>query len=358
MKKEVRQLREKAINSLLTSIEWFNRPWNCGRTEIVLIMLDHAFEMLLKAAILHKNGKIKKSGENQTIGFKSCVQEGLDNTKFLTKEQALTLQAINGQRNSAQHYLVDMSERQLYFYTQAGTTLFRDIHDNIFNKKLVLELPERVLPVSTVAPNDLLTLFDKEVEEIKNLLIPGTRRKMDAAAKVRSLVVLDSVVSGSYEQPSDRELRKACKRLSDGEGWPSVFPGVASIKINPESNGPALSLRLTKKEGVAVQLFKEGEGNDGIPVAVRRVNELDFYNLRPAQLAKKVKLTQPKARAVVDHLNLRQDCSCFKEIKIGEMKHALYSHKAIEKIEDALRRESIDNIWATHQAEQRKKRKV
>ena len=65
MKKEVRQLREKAINSLVLSIEHFNRPWNRGRTEAVLILLDHSFEMLLKAAIRHRQGKIRKPREKQ-----------------------------------------------------------------------------------------------------------------------------------------------------------------------------------------------------------------------------------------------------------------------------------------------------
>ncbi len=354
MKKEVRQLREKAINALVLSIEHFNRPWDRGRTEAVLILLDHAFEMLLKAAIRERQGKIRKAREKQTIGFDACVRKGLTdaNLKFLTDEQALTLQTINGQRDAAQHYLIDLSEHQLYFYAQAGVTLFRDIHDDVFQEKLIIHLPERVLPISTTAPKDLSALFDKEVEEIKGLLAPGTRRKMDAVAKARSLAVLESAVNGDYEQPSDGELEKVCKRLSGGEAWTSVFPGVASINITAEHDGPSLSLRLTKNEGTPVQLLKEGEGA-GAVVAVRRVNELDFYSLGAAPLAKKVGLTIPKSRSVVDHLSLRDDPECFKEIAIGGITHARYSPKAIKRIEQALKEESIDDIWAAHRAKQK-----
>jgi hypothetical protein len=94
LKKEVRQLRDKAINALVLSIEHFNRPWDQGRTEAVLILLDHAFEMLLKAAIRDRQGKIRKAREKQTIGFDACVRKGLTDAslKFLTDEQALTLQ--------------------------------------------------------------------------------------------------------------------------------------------------------------------------------------------------------------------------------------------------------------------------
>lgn len=349
MKKEVRQLRGKAINALVLSIDHFNRPWDLGRTEAVLILLDHSFEMLLKAAIRQKGGKIRKPREKQTIGFDACVRRGLTGAslKFLSEEQALTLQTINGQRDAAQHYLVDMSEHQLYFYAQAGVTLFRDIHDDVFDENLVLDLPERVLPISTTAPRDLTALFDKEIEEIKGLLAPGTRRKMDAVAKARSLAVLESAVNGVYEQPSDRELEKVCKRLADGETWGAVFPGVASINIAAEGDGPTLSLRLTKNEGTPVQLLKEGDGT-GAVVAVRRVDELGFYSLGAIDLAKKVALTPPKSRAVVDHLGLRDDSDCFKEFNIGGVTHARYSQTAIKRVKDALKTESIDDIWAAY----------
>ena len=354
MKKEVRQLREKAINSLVLSIDHFNRPWARGRTEAVLILLDHSFEMLLKAVIRHRQGKIRKARAKQTIGLDACVRKGLTdaNVKFLTDEQALTLQTINGLRDAAQHYLVDVSEHQLYFYAQAGVTLFRDINDDVFDKKLVLELPERVLPISTTAPKVLSALFDKEVEEIKSLLVPGTRRKMDAVTKTRSLAVLESAVNGNYEQPSDGELRKVCERLANGEVWSTVFPGVASINITAEGEGPTLSLRLTKNEGIPVRLLKEGEGA-GAVVAVRRVNELGFYSLGAAQLASKVGLTPPKSRAVVDHLGLREDAEYFKEIKIGRAAYARYSPKAIKKMKTALGAESIDDIWAAYRAKQK-----
>ena len=354
MKKEVRQLREKAINALVLAIDHFNRPWDRGRTEAVLIMLDHSFEMLLKAAIRQRRGKIRKSHENQTIGFDACVRRALTDAdvKFLTDEQAFTLRAINGQRDAAQHYLFDMSEHQLYLYAQAGVTLFRDIHDDIFDNGLVLELPERVLPVSTTAPKDLDALFDKEVDEIKGLLVPGTRRKMDAVAKARSLAVLEGVVEGDYEQPSDRDLAKVCDRLSAGEAWSSVFPGVASINIDAGFDGPTISLRLTKNEGIPVQVLKKGEGTEGV-VAQRRVNELYFYSLGAKQLAEKVNLTPPKSRALVDHLGLREDATYFKEFRFGRMRHARYSPKAIKRMLSALESESIDEIWAASKATQK-----
>jgi len=60
MKKEVKILRGKAIDSLVLSIELFNRPSEAGRAHGVLIFLDYAFEMLFKAIILHRGGRIRE----------------------------------------------------------------------------------------------------------------------------------------------------------------------------------------------------------------------------------------------------------------------------------------------------------
>lgn len=343
MKKEVRQLKNKAINALIICIDHFNRPWDQGRTEAVLILLDHAFEMLLKAGIRHRGGNIRKPREKQTIGFDACIRKSLTDNKikFLTEEQALTLQAINGQRDAAQHYLVDLSEHQLYFYAQAGVTLFRDLHDALFDESLIVNLPERVLPVSTTAPRDLASLFDKEVGEIRQLLAPGTRRKLDAIAKARGLAVLEGAIKGDYEQPGDGELRRICDRLVKEPDWTKVFPGVASINIRAEGSGPHVQLRLCKKEGIPVQLVKEGEGG-GAAVAIKRVNELDFYNLGLKQLSKKLGINQYDTQAVVWKLKLLENPDYFKEFKIGSQKYKRYSKKAFEVLKASLAESSLD----------------
>ena len=59
MKKEARLLHNKAVDSLVLSIEFFNRPVERARADSVLILMDHAFETLLKAAIVHQGGRIR-----------------------------------------------------------------------------------------------------------------------------------------------------------------------------------------------------------------------------------------------------------------------------------------------------------
>ena len=96
MKKEAKNLFSKGIDSLILSIELFNRPHDRARIHGVLIFLDHAMEMLLKGSILQRGGRIREKRAKQTIGFDTCVRRGLsdEKIKFMSKEQALTLQSL------------------------------------------------------------------------------------------------------------------------------------------------------------------------------------------------------------------------------------------------------------------------
>ena len=70
MRKECRTLHGKAVDLLVLAVDHFNRCWDRGRVEAVLILLDRAFELLLKAIIVHSGGEIReRSKEGTTIGF-------------------------------------------------------------------------------------------------------------------------------------------------------------------------------------------------------------------------------------------------------------------------------------------------
>jgi len=354
MKREVKLLIQKACESLVLAIELFNRPHDRGRVSGTLIMLDHSFEMFMKAAILHRGGRIREKRAKDTIGFDKCVRVSLSDgkAKYLSREQALVLQTINGLRDQAQHYLLDISEGQLYMHAQSGVTLFRDLLKSVFDQELATHLPSRVLPVSTSPPTDLATLFESEVAEVQKLLKPGRRRMLEALARLRPLAILDATLRGEKGQPSDADLRRIGNRLAEGATWVEVFPGVAAVEIVADGAGPSLSLRLSKKEGIPIHLVPEGTPGASV-VAVKRVNELDFYSLGAKGLADEVGLTIPKLLAVVDYLGLRKDPDCYKEFKIGSLTHKRYSPKAIEKVREALEREDIEEIWRKNQARAR-----
>ncbi len=356
MKKEAKILLDKSVESLILSIEIFNRPNNIGRVNGVLIFLDHAMELLLKSSILQKGGRIREKGAKQTLGFDACVRKGLStgSIKFLSHNQALTLQNINALRDAAQHYMLDISEQHLYLQTQSGLTLFKDIMNQVFNQEIKEYLPDRVLPLSTVPPVDIPTLFNNEVEEVKKLLKPGSRRQIEAKAKLRALAIMESSVNGEKLQPSDSDLRKIAIKIKNGDNWDKIFPGVATINFSTKGYGPSIDLRITKKQGTPVTIVPEGTPGATV-IALKKVNELGFYKLSRDQVAKQVGLTGPKTTSAIRYFKIQEDSECFKNIIFGKVKFQRYSDKAVKRISEGLKSVSIDEVWKQCGIKSRKK---
>lgn len=341
MKKQAKLLFEKAVDSLILSISHFNNPWDRGRKEAVLILLDRAFELLLKAIILHKGGKIREAYERETIGHEKCVRKCISQSevKCLTEEQGLTIQIINSFRDAAQHDIVELSEQELYMYSQAGVTLFRDLLRQEFKEELTIYMPERVLPVSTEPPRDLHTMVEVDFREIKKLLKTNSRRQIEAKSKLKSLAIVEASLEGVRSQPDEFELRKMVRDVKEGKSWQDIFPGVASLQLETTGTGINVDIRITKKEGDAVHLVPEGTPGATV-LAVKRVNELDYYSLGAKKLADKVGLTLYKLLALICHLKLQESEEYFKVIKIGSQIHKRYSQKAYKAVMAAF--ENID----------------
>jgi hypothetical protein len=349
MKKGTRLLFEKSLDSLLLSIEHFNRPWNRGRPEAVLILLDRAFELLLKTIILHKGGKIREPGARETIGHEKCVRKCIteEPVKCLTDEQGLTIQIINSFRDAAQHDIVELSERDLYTYCQAGVTLYRDLIRKELKEELKKYLPERVLPISTEPPKDLHTMIEADFKEIKALVKPGARRHIDARVKLKSLAIIESSLEGVRSQPTENELQKLIKEVQSGKKWQDIFPGVASLELSTKGTGIGVDIRITKKEGEAVHLVPEGTPGATV-LAVKRVNELDFYSLSSTDMAKKLGVSPPRLLALITSMDLQSSEDYYKKIKIGKVEFKRYSGKALDVLAKKLPEVNLDAIWAEY----------
>lgn len=349
VRKEAKLLLARAMDSLTLSIDHFNRPWDCGRTEAVLILLDHAFELLLKAAIVHRGGRIRKPQGKYTIGFEESVRKCLTDgsVKCLNEDQVFLLQTINSLRDAAQHHLVDVSERHLYIHSQAGLILFRGFLKDVFGRELRTQLPERVLPISTHPPTDLVSLFEDEVKEISRLLQPGRRRRAEALAKLRGLAIVDGALSGEKVQPTDAGLERLAKSIRAGKSWDTVFPGVASINITANGYGPSIDLRIVRTADIQVQLVPE-ETPGGTTIAIRRVSELDYWRFSRDDLARVIKLSGPRTTALIRYLDLQADGEAYKEFSIGKAIYQRYSDKALAKLREALTTVDMDEVWKTH----------
>ncbi len=89
-------------------------------------------------------------------------------------------------------------------------------------------------------------------------------------------------------------------------------------------------------------------------LAVKRVNELDFYSLGLKDLAKKLGIGINRALAVVRHLDLQSDEECFKDFKVGSQAFKRYSPKALDLAKKALPEMDMDAVWEKYKPKGRR----
>ena len=186
------------------------------------------------------------------------------------------------------------------------------------------------------------------------LLEPGSRKRLQARAKLRSFAIIEASLEGHRSQPSENELGRLLRRIINGEDWSSIFPGVATLRLDTKGTGLNVTLKITKSKGEPVHLVPEGTSGATV-VAVKRVSELDFYSLNLTALAEKFGLTTPKTLALVKHLKIQNDPDCFKEFIIGSAHYKRYSPKALDRIRKNLPRVDLDEVWKKYKPQPRKK---
>ena len=324
--------------------------------ESTLILMDHAFEMLLKSAIVHRGGRIRELRAAQTIGFDACVRKGLSDRalQFLSAEQAATLRAINALRDAAYHYLLELSEQMLYLHVQSGVTIFADLLDSVFDERLSDYLPERVLPVTAHPPQEMDLLVASEIEQISSLLTPGKRRRIKARARVRGLAIMEGSINCENGQPSDQYLDETLNQIAADTHWTEIFPGIAALRFDPDGGGIPFSLRIVKSgDATPIRVVSASDEPGAEIVAVKRVNESGFYSLGLHDLADKTGVGRNKLRAVILELDIQSESEYFKEICIGRSVHKRYSPKALDLLKSQLPSLNVDEIWARRRPRRR-----
>jgi hypothetical protein len=108
---------------------------------------------------------------------------------------------------------------------------------------------------------------------------------------------------------------------------------------------------------VPIHLVKEGDAATAV-VAVRRVNELDFYQFGFVDLAGRVAdlVSRNKLQAAIKHLGLHDQERYFKELVIGHSRFGRYSQDALHYLREELPKADIGAIWAAELAERRARR--
>lgn len=350
MRATAKTLHGKALSSMRTAMTAFNSPHDDGRSTVVLLHLQHAFEMLLKAALFQGGAKVfdKKSG--RSVGFEAAINQSSQLAGFkVTQDEAGTLRAIDTLRDDEQHWFNDVSEGLLYLHARAAVTLFDELLFRAFKQRLADHLPNRVLPVSTEAPQDILVLVDSEYANIAELLKPGRRARGDARAKIRTLLALEAHVAEDTKV-SDSDVNRVESGIKAGKTRQQVFPKLNPLAADISGEGLTVKVKIVKQsDALPVRLVREGDGGELVDAAaVREVDLQNKFHWSPFDLADKLSISRPRATALREHLGIDKDSDCRHIFEFGSQKHPRYSDNALTRMREAIAKQDMDAIWKSH----------
>ncbi|MFN2466556.1 MAG: hypothetical protein ABR521_00265 [Gaiellaceae bacterium] len=211
----------------------------------------------------------------------------------------------------------DYQPNQLADYHDAlKLRLFDDLLHRGFGERLADDpaFSGRMLPVTANTPRELHLLTSAEVKRVSDLLTPSKRRRAEAFAFLRTLLLSEQVANdpmADVEQPTEGQLERVAKQLQKSDDWTKTFPGLARLTLQ-EDEGVTYKLRIVKRgeDAAPVRLVKPGEPGAEDAASLLKYNLLDQYPFGLKALADQAGLNQYEARAVVHLLGLqhREDC--------------------------------------------------
>ena len=333
LRREARTLKAKALCSLRRAVTSFNACDDDGRVTCVLLHMQHAAEMLLKAILVQRQVRVFDPNKQTSIGFEKCVNLATQHAT-LTQEEAGLLRTVDALRDAEQHWLIIVPEDVLYLHARSFVTTFDDLLKRTLGDALAEYLPARVLPISTHPPVSFDLLVDREFSQVRSLLRPGKRQRDEARGRIRTLLAMESHVAPGVDI-SEADIDRVEKAIRGGKLRGNVFPRLGGLDTQISGEGATVSVRFTKKteEGTPVRLIAADDPTEA--AAVREVDLQKRFYLSATQLAKKLKLTPPKSYAARQQLGVDTDPQCMHTFMFGKSKHSMFSDNAFIRIRDA-----------------------
>lgn len=339
--RDARTLKAKALSSLRRGLSAFNAFDDDGRTTAVLLHLQHASEMLLKAALVQHKVSIFDKKSATSLGLSKCLALAQSHCG-VTAEEAGAIRAVDSLRDAEQHWFVVVDEPLLYMHAQALVTVIDAILKRSFDDELLKHMPTRVLPISATPPANIEVLMDREYQQILNLLAPGRRARDEARGRIRALLAMEAHLVDEVDV-SEKDIDRIEKAIRSKSEFKDVFPRLTALGTTTEGEGITVKVHFTKKQGAPVKFVPADDPGDA--AAVRELDLQKKFHLTPAELAKAVGLTVPKAAALKAHLKIDEDPKCRHVFRFGKTKHPSYSDNAVTALKTAIAAGQLDEAW-------------
>lgn len=350
MRRTARHLHDKALSSLRRAVDTFNALDDDGRVTAILLHLQHAFEMLLKAGLEQRGVRLFDKNSGISEGMKKCINLATEYLE-LSEEDAGLIRAIDALRDEEQHWFAEIDEGLLYTHTVAGVSLFGELLEQAFDgADLHDHLPKRVLPISTEPPQSIQFFIDRQFETIQRLLEPGSRKRAHARAHVRTLLALEAH-SDEDADVSEKDVRRAVQAIRDGKSRAEVFPRLAELSTLAEGEGIELRVRMVRNDGDAIPVRYTDDGENAAAIRERDLQKRYKWSL--SDLYKRFRVGNQKGKALGLRAGIDDDPKYVHVFTFGKTKHPRYSDEALKQMERTLDEVGIETIWSEYKAEHR-----
>jgi len=305
-------------------------------------MLQHASEMLTKALLVQKGQNVFDSEKGTSIGVEKALNVA-QSKGWMSAAQAGAVRVIDAMRDQAQHWLIVVPEDALYINARALITVLDEVLTEHFADTLADNLPVRVLPLSTQALPDFLMLVNREYQQIRELLAPGRRARVEARGRITALLAMEAHVSEEVAV-SKRDLDRIESAIKEDTPVEQVFPRLMTLATNVEGEGPTIRVRITKSADAPAIRYISGDDPEGA-AAIREVDLQKKYHWSPSALAAKLGLSVNKTKAVRDFLRIDEDQANVMVFEFGSQKHPRFSDNALRVLREAITPELVDQAW-------------
>lgn len=348
MSANVRELKRKSLSSLRAAVTAFNSLDNDGRTTAVLLNLQHAFEMLLKASLDSAKVTVFDKRSEKSISFEAAIRKCQETPGIKVSDgDAGTMRVIDAWRDAEQHWYATVDEGLLYLHVRAAITLYDDLLHKVFGERLGDHLPARVLPISAEPPQDVQLLVDREYARIAELLHPKRRGRGEAHSRIRALLAMESHTDPDAAEIREADVRRVERGVKSGKPRTQVFPKLTTVGSSVSGEGLTVEVKLVKTGGLPMTYVSAD--SDVEPSAIRTVDLEKKFHMGPYDLADKAGIDRTKAIAVRRHFNLdANDDVHSHRFVFGAQKHMRYSDNALKKMKEAKKSLNLDDLWNAH----------
>ncbi|MFD7545523.1 DUF3644 domain-containing protein [Pseudarthrobacter sp. NPDC059871] len=348
MSANVRELKRKSLSSLRAAVTAFNSLGTDGRTTAVLLNLQHAFEMLLKASLDSAKVTVFDKRSEKSISFEAAIRKCQETPGIKVSDgDAGTMRVIDAWRDAEQHWYATVDEGLMYLHVRAAITLYDELLHKVFGERLGDHLPARVLPISAEPPQDFQILVDREYKRIEELLHPNRRGKAEAHSRIRALLAMESHTDPDAAEIREADVRRVERGVRAGRPRTQVFPKLSTVGSNVSGQGLTVEVKLVRTGGLPVTYVSAG--SDVEPSAIRTVDlEKKFY-MGPYDLADKSGIDRTRATAVRRHLNLDSNDDVHSHrFVFGSTSLMRYSDNALRKMKEAKDSLNLAELWNAH----------